>query len=88
MFRPVSIAQFKSSCGHEAQFMTDNGMPVPAMLEILQKMMHFCVERQKEAENELAQAKKDEEAVKPPELEPAESPAEEPVVEEAQPVEV
>jgi hypothetical protein len=87
MFRSVSIAQFKASGGHEAQFMIDNAMPVPAVLEILQKLMHFCVERQKEAENELAQEKKDEEASRPPELENAEAVEVEAEVEE-QPVEV
>ena len=68
MFKSVSIANFEVD-QHKAQFIIDNSMPVEGVQQILNKLMHFCVERLKEAENEKAQHIKDEEAAKVPELE-------------------
>jgi len=72
MFRGVSIAEFQAG-EHKAHFMIDNAMPVESVQAILNKIMHFCVERLKEAENEEAQRIKDEEASRPPELEVVEA---------------
>lgn len=82
MFRNISVAEFQTSDGHKAQFIIDNTTPVAAVLEILQRLTHFCVERQKEAENELAQQQKDEEANKVPHLEAEPAPVAEEEVKE------
>ena len=68
MFKNASVADFDVD-GHKAQFIIDNSMPVQNVQAVLNKIMHFCVERLKEAENEEAQRIKDEESAKPPELE-------------------
>lgn len=70
MFRGVSIADFDVD-GHKAQFIIDNKMPVESVQAVLNKIMHFCVERLKEAEDAAEQIKKDEEANKVPKLEEA-----------------
>ena len=74
MFRNVSVAEFEVN-GLKAQFIIDSAMPVESVQAILNKLIHFCVERQKEAENEIAQRIKDEEAAKKPELEQEEAKA-------------
>ena len=68
MFKPTSVAEFEVD-GRKAQFIIDSSMPVAAVQSILNRLMHFCVERVKEAENEEAQRLKDEEAAKPQEVE-------------------
>ncbi len=75
MFKQMSVANFKVG-EHEACIMVDRAMPAVSLQLILNKLMHFCVERQKEADNEIAQAAKDAEAERPPKLE-AEKPPEE-----------
>jgi len=71
MFVSKSVAEFDVD-GKKAQFIIDSSIPVEAVQQILNKLMHFCVERLKEAENERAQNIKDLEAAKVPELEPVE----------------
>ncbi len=68
MFVGKSVAEFEVN-GLKAQFIIDNAMPVEAVQAIVNQIMHFCVERQKEAQNEAAQKLKDEEAAKKAELE-------------------
>ncbi len=68
MFVGKSVAEFEVN-GLKAQFIIDTAMPVESVQAILNQLMHFCVERLKEVENEEAQRLKDEEAAKKPELE-------------------
>ena len=77
MFKNVSVAEFEVN-GLKAQFIIDNAMSIEAVQAILNKVMHFCVERLNEAQNEDAQRLKDEEAARPPCLK---------VTEESQPIE-
>ena len=75
MFKNMSIAEFSVE-DHKAYFIIDRDAPIAAAQAVLNKLMHYCVERLKEAENEEAQRLKDEEASKPPELEAEEAPIE------------
>lgn len=73
MFKNFSIAEFNVD-GFKAQFIIDAAMPIAGVQAVLNKLMHFCVERMIEAENEAAQKVKDEEASKVRELEAEKAP--------------
>lgn len=68
MFRSMSLAEFNVE-GHKAFFYLDNQIPVTCVQEILNKLMHFCVERLQEAEAEEKQRIQDEQAIAPVVLE-------------------
>jgi hypothetical protein len=68
MFKSYSVADFEVN-GLRASLIIDTKMPVESVKCLLNKVMHFCVEKEKEAENEAAQEAKDEKDTKKPELE-------------------
>ena len=67
MFKNMSVAEFNIR-EHKAFVCLDVSMPVIVVQEILQNLMHFCVERLKEAEAEEAQRLADEKASAPIEV--------------------
>lgn len=68
MFRAKAVAKFLIN-GKEAEFIVDNDMPIIDIQIVLNKLIHFCVEKIQEVENEEAQIRKDEEDSKKPKLE-------------------
>ena len=67
MFKNKSVAEFDSD-GHKATFIIDSDMPISAMQAILNEIMYYCVDRLKQAEQEVLQELAEKEMEKKPDL--------------------
>jgi len=68
MFKQMSVAEFIVN-GKKAYFFISDELSILEVQTILNRVMHYCVEKIKEVEVEEAQKIKDAEANKVPELE-------------------
>jgi hypothetical protein len=59
MFKSALVAEFEAD-GFRAFFSVENGMPLPAFQEILNRLTHFCVQRSAEVKERSAKIAEEE----------------------------